>query len=88
VRSNIELFEQVSGERVAELRLCGGQARSSFWVQMQADILGIPVLVSKNEEATALGAAVCAGVGVGIFPDLDAGGEVVSGFSTVEPQNR
>jgi autoinducer 2 (AI-2) kinase len=86
VRANIELFEQVSGERVTEMRLCGGQARSQFWVQMQADILGIPVLVSKNEEATALGAAVCAGVGVGIFSDLDAGGEVVSAFTPIEPQ--
>jgi sugar (pentulose or hexulose) kinase len=86
VRANIELVEQVSGEQVAELRLCGGQARSPFWVQMQADILGIPVLVSKNEEATALGAAVCAGVGVGVFSDLDSGGEAVSGFTPVEPQ--
>jgi autoinducer 2 (AI-2) kinase len=86
VRANIELFEQVSGEKVNELRLCGGQARSPFWVQMQADILGIPVLVSKNEEATALGAAVCAGVGAGLFADLDAGGEVVSGFTPVEPR--
>jgi autoinducer 2 (AI-2) kinase len=86
VRSNIELFEQVSGETVSELRLCGGQARSQFWVQMQADILRIPVLVSKNEEATALGAAVCAGVGARIFSDLDAGGEVVSGFTPVEPR--
>ena len=86
MRANIELFEQVSGERVTEMRLCGGQARSKFWVQMQADILGIPVLVSKNEEATALGAAVCAGVGVGIFADLDGGGDAVSAFTTIDPQ--
>lgn len=86
VRANIELLSEVSGSRVEELRMCGGQARSPFWVQMQADILGIPVLISSTEEATALGAAICAGVGVGTFSDLDAGGEAVTSFTTVEPQ--
>ena len=86
VRANIELLEEVSDSRVEALRICGGQTRSRFWVQMQADILGIPVLVSSTEEATALGAAVCAGVGVGAFSDLDAGGEAVTSFTAVEPQ--
>ena len=53
---------------------------------MQADILGIPVLISSNEEATALGAAICAGVGAGVFANLDQGGEAVASFTTVEPE--
>jgi len=44
---------------------------------MQADILGIPVLISANEEATALGAAICAGVGSGLFSNLGEGGEAL-----------
>jgi len=86
VRANIELFERVSGSKVEELRMCGGQTRSDFWMQMQADILGIPVLIASNEEATALGAAICAGVGTGVFSDFDEGGEAVSSFTTVQPE--
>ncbi len=64
--------------RAAELRfdraaLSGGGARSVVWPQMFADILGIPVSVPQCGEAGALGAAIAAGVGAGIFPDLPAG---------------
>jgi L-xylulokinase len=40
---------------------------------MFSDVLGIPVSVPRCREAGALGAAIAAGVGVGIFPDLLAG---------------
>ena len=85
VRGNIELIEQAGGRKVTELRLCGGQARSPFWTQMQADVLNVPVLVSSAVEATALGAAVAAGVGVGIYPDMTTGGDAVARLTVVEP---
>jgi glycerol kinase len=52
-------------------------------MQMQADILGTPVLISANEEATALGAATCAGVGSGLFSNLGEGGEALASFTKV-----
>ncbi|MCD6287004.1 MAG: hypothetical protein J7M39_13935 [Anaerolineae bacterium] len=44
---------------------------------MQADILGIPVLISANEETTALGAATSAGVGSGLSSNPGEGGEAL-----------
>lgn len=51
-------------------RLTGGGARSDIWCQMFADALRLPVEVPDTEEAGARGAAVLAGVGVGVWPDL------------------
>jgi glycerol kinase len=54
------------------LRVDGGMARNAWFLQAQADILGIPVLQAAKSEATALGAAFLAGLRVGIWPDLAA----------------
>ncbi|MDF7649731.1 carbohydrate kinase [Pantoea sp. Acro-805] len=52
--------------------LSGGAARSCIWPQMFADVLGIPIRVAECKETGALGAALCAGVGVGVWPYLSA----------------
>ncbi|ALV92249.1 MULTISPECIES: FGGY-family carbohydrate kinase [Pantoea] len=52
--------------------LSGGAARSCIWPQMFADVLGIPIRVAECKETGALGAALCAGVGVGVWPNLAA----------------
>lgn len=49
---------------------CGGGARSNVWRQMLADMYGCPVQTIKSKEGPALGAAILAGVGAGIFPDV------------------
>ncbi|GAA0630539.1 FGGY-family carbohydrate kinase [Kutzneria viridogrisea] len=53
-------------------RLSGGGARSSVWPQLFADGLGVDVEITDTEEAGARGAAVLAGIGVGVWPDLDS----------------
>src|SRR5262249_56634205 len=53
------------------LRADGGAAANGFLMQLQADLLGVPVEVSSDVEATALGAAALAGLAVGTRPDLD-----------------
>lgn len=50
-----------------EIKFAGGATRSAVWMQMFADALGIPITVSKAEELGALGAAICAAVGVGAY---------------------
>jgi glycerol kinase len=52
-----------------ELCVDGGGANSNFLMQQQADILGIPILRPATTEATALGAAFLAGLGVGFWPN-------------------
>lgn len=62
-----------AGIRFDSAILSGGGARSAVWPQMFADILGIPISTAVCAETGALGAAIVAGVGAGVFPDLEAG---------------
>ena len=62
-----------AGVRFDTATLSGGGARSQVWPQMFADVLGIPITVAACAETGALGAAIAAGVGAGVFPDLPAG---------------
>lgn len=65
-----------------EIRVVGGGARSRLWLQMKADVTGRRVRVLDTDEATALGAAMLAGVGAGTFRDLD---EAVAALTTLDP---
>ena len=49
---------------------CGGGAKSAVWRQMLADMYGCPVQTIRAKEGPALGAAILAGVGAGVFPDV------------------
>ncbi len=67
---------------MADLRVDGGMARSDPFLQFQADLLGFPLRRSPQAESTALGAALLAGLGVGLWPDpatactlLESGGQ-------------
>ena len=86
VRANCEVLEDVSGLKVEALRMCGGQTRSELWMQMQADILGVPVLVAPFDEATALGTIICAGVGSGVYESFPEAAELITHFTSVEPR--
>jgi glycerol kinase len=61
----IRAMEFASGHVFAELRADGGATANAWLMQFQADVLGIPVVLSQSAETTALGAAYLAGVGVG-----------------------
>lgn len=61
------------GAEMHEMRVCGGQARSVPWNQIKADVLGVKVAVPRVTEAALMGAAVLAGVGAGMVPDITAG---------------
>lgn len=68
------------------VRLTGGGSRSELWSQMFADALNLAVEVPDADEAGALGAAVCAGVGAGVYGSLDEATErVVRILRTHEP---
>ncbi len=66
----------------------GGGARSVPWLQIQADIYGMPLKISKTNEQAAYGAAIAAGVGVGIYKSVsDACAELVEYDSRVIEPN-
>jgi xylulokinase len=58
------------GANGTEVRVTSGGARSPFWVQMLADCFGVPVDSLASDEGPAYGAALLAGVGIGLWPDL------------------
>jgi len=60
--------QELSGE-IKHVRLCGGVAKSDMWCQMFADILDKPVELTEVSELGSLGAAMCAGIGAGLFKD-------------------
>jgi glycerol kinase len=60
-----------AGAPLASLRVDGGMARNAWFLQRQADVLGLPVLQAAQSESTALGAAYLAGLRGGVWPDLD-----------------
>lgn len=65
-------MEDDSGIRLTELRVDGGAARNDLLMQMQADLLGMPVLRPALTETTALGAAYLAGLAVGWWSNPQA----------------
>ena len=75
VRSHIDLVREATGHEPGELIFAGGAAKSPLWSQIVADVTGKPVKVPVVKEATALGAAILAGVGVGIWPSVEAAAE-------------
>ncbi len=68
-REVLEAMAQDAGHPPERLRVDGGAARNDFLCQFQADILGLPVERPATTEATALGAAYLAGLGVGFWKD-------------------
>lgn len=58
------------GMRYDTVRLIGGGARSATWRQIMADVLGRQIMLPTNGDAS-FGAAVVAGMGVGVFTDVD-----------------
>ena len=53
-----------------EIYATGGGATSHLWRQMIADIFELPVVTIQNREGPALGAAILAGVGTGLYPSI------------------
>lgn len=58
-----------AGIPVSELKVDGGASRNNLLMQFQADILGVTTVRPKVVETTALGAALLAGLGTGIWKD-------------------
>jgi xylulokinase len=60
------------GTAADDVRATGGGARSPLWLQLQADIYGLPISRTAVDEGPAYGAALLAGVASGVFRDIEA----------------
>ncbi len=67
----LQAMQADSGIEITELRADGGATANSLLMQIQADLLGVPVVCPRVTETTALGAAYLAGLAVGYWKDED-----------------
>ncbi|MCK5566699.1 MAG: xylulose kinase, partial [Actinomycetia bacterium] len=70
-RKIIEAMEKVTSNKLEEVRMYGGSSVSNIFNQIFSDVLNIPVVTTDTSEATALGAAICAAKGSGIYTTFD-----------------
>jgi xylulokinase len=71
-RWDMELYGSEVGRGIGKVHAVGGGACSDHWMQMMADVLGIPVEVPENpRHAGAIGAAYCALIGLGLCHDFE-----------------
>ena len=65
----------------------GGATRNKFWMQNKADVTGKPIIVSEVEDASPAGAAILAGIGIGLYRDEQDAFDQVSKPSTIYEPN-
>lgn len=82
LKINVAVLERLVG-RIDVLRTTGGGAKSSFWLQLRADIIGKRVASMESSESVCLGAAILAGVGAGVYPNAAEGARRAARFATI-----
>lgn len=85
----LRALEQGAGRKAEKITAIGGAVRNQFWMQNKADVSGCVVEAPRLEEATALGAAILAGTGVGVYQDLqEAAQRVYRPGRVFEPETK
>ncbi len=81
-------FESGLGARPDRIVAVGGAVNNEFWMQNKADVVGKPIEAPELHEAVPLGAAILAGIGVGLYRDeQDAFERVYKPGRTYEPNS-
>lgn len=83
-RDSVEVLREM-GVSIKEMLACGGGGSSALWRQMLADVYGCPVKTVVSKEGPALGVAILAGAGTGVYSSVQDGCEAV--IKTNPPQN-
>lgn len=71
-RLHLEGSEAALAEPITELTVLGGGSASALWCQIIADVIGLPVAVAAEGEATSLGAGMLGAAAVGLHADVPA----------------
>ncbi|MFA5869184.1 MAG: FGGY family carbohydrate kinase [Candidatus Bathyarchaeia archaeon] len=71
VRANLEQLAKITGLEIERLGFCGGNSKSELWNRVQATVVGKPVVVPVERDASAVGAAMCAAVGARIYNSME-----------------
>lgn len=73
VKANLEQISEITGHKISEIKFCGGNSKSNLWMQIQADVLDMPVIIPKVYDGTAIGTAILASVGSGYYSSISKG---------------
>jgi xylulokinase len=85
----IENMRRDFGFSMKHLRIIGGGTQSDSWLQIIADVTGCTIeKTSDPRMAGAFGAAICAFVGMKVFPDFAAAGQIIRSAHIFEPDKR
>ena len=71
LRDSFELIKSGGGAAITQVRVSGGGAKSPLWRQILADIMNAELVTVNTTEGAAYGAALLAGVGAGVWHDVD-----------------
>lgn len=89
VKGNAEQVEKLSGRKIEKLRVCGGLANADVYLEILANVMGTPIIVPRLAEGSGIGAAICAGVGSGIYTDFSEGVEALAKLrKEIQPEER
>jgi autoinducer 2 (AI-2) kinase len=72
---NLEKIKTFTTLEIDEIVFAGGASKGNLWCQILADVTGCTIKIPKVTEATALGAAMAAGVGVGVYESMISASE-------------
>ncbi len=83
---NLEHIFEFTGVQPKTIVFAGGASKGALWSQTLADVTGLSIKIPKVTEATALGCAMAAGVGAGVYKDIKTvAKEIVVFEKTYEP---
>ena len=75
-----------AGFETEEIYMCGGATNSDLWMQIHADVLGLPISLTREPNAPLLGDAILASYGAGVYPSIeDAAQAMVHIRERIEP---
>jgi autoinducer 2 (AI-2) kinase len=85
-RGHLEIVEEVTAATVDAVVFTGGAAKGTLWPRILADVLDVPVRIPAVKESSALGAAICAGVGAGVHSSLADAARLARFETTIDPE--
>lgn len=86
LRDSLEIARSL-GIKIERTKICGGGAKSPLWKKIIANVMNLKVDVLENEEGPALGGAMLAAVGCGVYENVEAAAaKMVKVVDTVEPE--
>ncbi len=89
VKANTQQVLDVVGQTPNSMGVCGGLSNSRLYLETLANTLQLPVRVPEIKEGTAIGAAICAGIGGGVFHTFEEGVDALVHIETeIQPEER